>query len=253
MNKNELGVCIKRASGGTFEIGAALEISTEEEIFEFLDFQSYFDRTGLSFPKTTSSILSVFENEKLLRKIDNGYAITNLGAILFAKDLTQFPHLVRKAVRIITYQHNDRLDTVREYEEKGGYARSFDAIFDYVHSQIPTKETYSKSRRQSGMVYPEQVIREMVANALMHQDFDLRGTSPMVEIFANRIEITNPGKPLIDTLRFIDHPPQSRNEQLASFLRRLDLCEERGSGVDRQGNHCYRAGAATSSRVYSHR
>jgi predicted HTH transcriptional regulator len=47
------------------------------------------------------------------------------------------------------------------------------------------------------------------------------------------MEITNPGKPLVDTERFLDSPPKSRNENLASFLRRIGLCEERGSGIDK--------------------
>lgn len=55
----------------------------------------------------------------------------------------------------------------------------------------------------------------------------------MIEIFYNRIEITNSGKPLINTLRFIDHSPESRNEKLAGFMRRLGICEERGSGIDK--------------------
>ena len=73
----------------------------------------------------------------------------------------------------------------------------------------------------------------MVANALIHQDFSRTGESPTVEIFADRLEITNGGNPLIDTLRFLDEPPQSRNEILASLMRRLTICEERGSGVDK--------------------
>ena len=55
----------------------------------------------------------------------------------------------------------------------------------------------------------------------------------MVEIFANRMEITNPGLPLVKTDRFLDSPPKSRNEALASFMRRVGVCEERGSGVDK--------------------
>ncbi|MFH1335676.1 MAG: ATP-binding protein, partial [Candidatus Zixiibacteriota bacterium] len=50
------------------------------------------------------------------------------------------------------------------------------------------------------------------ANSLIHQDFNITGAGPMVEIFADRMEISNPGVPLIDTLRFIDEPPRSRNE-----------------------------------------
>ncbi len=52
------------------------------------------------------------------------------------------------------------------------------------------------------------------------------------------MEITNPGKPLIDPLRFVDHSPESRNEILARFMRRLRICEERGSGIDKVVFEC---------------
>ena len=47
------------------------------------------------------------------------------------------------------------------------------------------------------------------------------------------MEITNPGLPLVKPDRFLDSPPKSRNEALASFMRRIGVCEERGSGVDK--------------------
>ncbi len=61
----------------------------------------------------------------------------------------------------------------------------------------------------------------------------MSGTGPMIEIFNDRIEITNPGTPLIPTLRFLDEPPRSRNEIMAALMRRLNICEERGSGIDK--------------------
>lgn len=82
-------------------------------------------------------------------------------------------------------------------------------------------------------MFPELAVRELVANALIHQDFFVTGAGPMVEIFADRIEITNPGEPLVETLRFVDTPPKSRNEGLASLMRRFRICEERGSGIDK--------------------
>ena len=82
-------------------------------------------------------------------------------------------------------------------------------------------------------MYPPLALRELVANALIHQDFSFHGTSPMIEIFSDRVEITNPGEPLVDTHRFVDTPPHSRNEALASIMRRLNICEERGGGIDK--------------------
>src|SRR5690606_26183142 len=87
--------------------------------------------------------------------------------------------------------------------------------------------------RQSVKLYPELAIRELAANALIHQDFSMSGTGPMVELFSDRLEISNPGRPLIDPLRFIDHSPRSRNEKLADLMRRVRICEERGSGFDK--------------------
>jgi predicted HTH transcriptional regulator len=82
-------------------------------------------------------------------------------------------------------------------------------------------------------MFPELAVRELVANALIHQDLTIVGAGPTVEIFADRIEITNPGAPLVDVNRFIDSPPISRNEALASLMRRFGVCEERGSGIDK--------------------
>lgn len=59
------------------------------------------------------------------------------------------------------------------------------------------------------------------------------GTGPTVEIFDNRIEITNSGIPLVDVKRIVDNPPKSRNEKLASVMRRLRMCEELGTGWDK--------------------
>jgi ATP-dependent DNA helicase RecG len=68
---------------------------------------------------------------------------------------------------------------------------------------------------------------------LIHQDMTSVGDGPRIEIFEDRVRITNPGRPLVAPDRFIDAPAKSRNEDLAGMMRRLGICEERGSGIDR--------------------
>ena len=120
-----------------------------------------------------------------------------------------------------------------EKEHKEGYAVLFEDLINYILDQLPTNEVIRSALRKNVHIYPSIAIRELLGNALIHQDFFEKGTGPMVEFFDERGEFTNPGEPLIDTNRFIDHSPISRNDRLASFMRRIGICEERGSGIDK--------------------
>lgn len=79
---------------------------------------------------------------------------------------------------------------------------------------------------------PKQALRELNANARVHQDVAASGASVMIEMHADRVEVSNPGKPPISVDRFIDES-RSRNQRPADFMRRLGICEEKGSGVDK--------------------
>ena len=156
--------------------------------------------------------------------------------MLFAKDLSRFDRLSRKALRVIKYKGTGRTETEREWRDppsQRGYALAFEPAVAYINSQLPQNEPIGQAFRKEVRMYPETAIRELVANALIHQDFSVTGAGPMVEIFADRMEITNPGEPLVDTLRFIDTPPRSRNEGLAALMRRMKICEEGGTGIDK--------------------
>lgn len=159
--------------------------------------------------------------------------ITNLGAVLFAKKLTDFSHLKRKVIRVIVYKDNNRINTLREQESIEGYAVGFESLMSLITTLLPQHEVIGQALRKEIPMLPIPAIRELVPNAMIHQDFHITGTSPMIEIFSDRMEITNPGLPLVKTDRFLDSPPRSRNEALASFMRRIHICEERGTGIDK--------------------
>lgn len=217
-----------------FEKQMAVENVSADEVFKLLDYPAYFDMTDIPLPDGRDAILSALEADKLIQRSDSGaWHITNLGAVLFAKRLQSFDLLARKAVRLILYKGNNRLETVRELEGAKGYAVGFEGLIDYLKTLLPSNEEIGRAFREEVPMYPELALRELVANAIIHQDFTLTGTGPMIELFGTRLEITNPGVPLVDIQRFLDTPPQSRNEALASFMRRVHICEERGSGIDK--------------------
>ena len=134
---------------------------------------------------------------------------------------------------MVVYKGNDRVETEREQEGTKGYAVGFEGLINFINALLPVNKVIEASIRKTVPVYPELAIRELVVNALIHQDFFVTGSGPMVDIFKDRMEITNPGAPLVDTIRFLDSTPRSRNEALASFMRRIGICEERGSGNDK--------------------
>jgi len=217
-----------------FEELLAIDRVTAEEALHLLDYPAYFDLLELPLPDNREGILAALASDQLIRQSQaGGWDITNLGAILFAKRLDAFHSLRRKAVRVVQYRGPYRTETLKEQEGSKGYACGFEGLIGFINAVLPSNEVIGSALRSSVPMFPELAVRELVANALIHQDFFLTGTGPMVEIFEDRIEITNPGMPLVDTDRFVDTPPRSRNETLASLMRRFRICEERGSGIDK--------------------
>lgn len=216
------------------ERGVATEHVSSEDVLKLLDYPAYFDLLELPLPDGRAAILDALARDELIHSCDAGdWNITNLGAILFAKKLDDFPGLRRKAMRVVHYKGRGRVETLREQVGGKGYASGFEGLIGFIMALVPTNEVIEQGLRRTVPMFPELAVRELVANALIHQDLFMTGAAPMVEIFEDRMEITNPGEPLVDTQRFVDTPPKSRNEALASLMRRFRICEERGSGIDK--------------------
>jgi ATP-dependent DNA helicase RecG len=204
-------------------------------VLSLLEYPAFFELLEQPLPTDRDKILNRLADDRMVVSDGAGkWDITNLGAILFARNLDEFKTLARKVVRIIVYEGKGRLKTLREQPVRKGYAAGFKPLIDQLNALLPRTEVVGQGGiRREVPLYPEPAIRELIPNALIHQDFSMTGSGPMIEIFSDRMEITNPGEPLVKTERFLDSPPRSRNEALASFMRRLGVCEERGSGVDK--------------------
>ncbi|MBF0413475.1 MAG: putative DNA binding domain-containing protein [Desulfamplus sp.] len=217
-----------------FEKEVAAEHLTAEDVLFLLDYPAYFDLLHLPFPESSDGILNTLCADELITKSTSGkWNISNLGAILFARKLSDFSQLKFKAVRVILYSRENKFTTIREQVGSRGYACGFEGLIGFVKNLLPLNEVIGQALRKNVSMFPELSVRELIANAIIHQDFHIIGTAPLIEIYSNRMEITNPGLPLVKTDRFLDSPPKSRNEALASFMRRIGVCEERGSGIDK--------------------
>jgi predicted HTH transcriptional regulator len=203
-----------------------------QEVIDLLDTQSFFDLMKQPYPTDRAGVLDRLVRERLIDAQDGNFVIRRIAGLLLAKRLDRFPDLARKAPRVVVYTGESKLDTRIDQPGQRGYAVGFPGLVSFVMAQLPQNEVIENSLRKSVKLLPQDSIRELVANALIHQDLAIGGASPMIEIYSNRIEISNPGEPIVPVERFIDGY-QSRNERLADFMRRMSICEEKSSGIDR--------------------
>ncbi len=216
-----------------FESAVALSHQTADEVLKKLHTNAYYNLRGDPIPKNPSEIIRKFTQLGCIREDgEGGYDITNLGALLFANDITVFASIATKSVRVIKYAGKDKKRSEEETEGKKGYAVGFPGMLKFITDRLPKEERYQNGLRKFVPTYSETAIREIIANALIHQDFTVTGAGPVVEIYQDRVEITNPGNLLIEVDRIIDER-RSRNEKFAAAMREMGICEERGGGIDK--------------------
>lgn len=204
---------------------------TPESALALLDAGAFFTHSKLPQPAGDAETLEQLVQRGFLDRQNGGYAIRRLGALLLARRLSDFPDLQFRAIRIIVYLGKNKLEARRDWTCDQGYATSFYRIVEYVMEQIPQREVIRGAMRQEVQLLPADIVRELLANAMVHQDFTQRGKEPRIEIYSDRIEFTNPGEPLVEVEDFIRND-RARNPQLMEAMRRMKLCERRGSGID---------------------
>lgn len=229
--EGELWARIQRKS---FEKQAAMEDLSVDDALNKLQYSEYFALRDIPQPNTQDTVVRYLMQDNLLTEQDDGLVtITNLGALLFAKDMAEFPTVKRKRLRIAKYNGKGKMADRSEREFSAGYAISLPSAYVYLEGLIEAGETIDGVRRRENRMYSSLVIREAVVNALIHQDFTITGAGPVVEVFVDRLEISNPGAPLVDVERIVNDSPRSRNEDLSAIMRMFDFCEEAGSGWDK--------------------
>lgn len=235
-SRQEVGGLMLNSKTPVFEELHASKLKNQTEVMTLLDYASIYRLLKKPVPSNADEIMYWLKDEKMIVEVDDtGYYITNFGALAAAHNLSEFDGLARKSIRVVKYEGKNKSGGSKEYPGSKGYAIGFEGLIQFVKSLLPGSEIIKNALRQETSVYPEIALRELIANALIHQDFTIRGSGPMIEIFEDRIEISNPGKLLpskkID--RLIRTTPESRNEVLAQAFRRYNICEERGSGFEK--------------------
>ena len=232
MSPDRLRTIVSEGEAEFIDRFAALGLD-DAQVVALLDVQGYFDLRQRPLPSTRTEMVDALVSRRFVVRRDDGLAITHLGALVLAKRLSDFDTLARKGVRVIVYDGVTKLlvKDGKDWMADVGYGVGFERLVDRIHAETPASEEILAALRKTTFAYPKKALREILGNALVHQDLTERGTGVVVEIYDDRVEIVNPGLPLLPVDRFIDEN-QSRNERLADALRQLGVCDERGHGID---------------------
>lgn len=224
----------KEVVSSEFETMSAVQNLNLAEVETLLDLNAFHELRKARVPVERDAILpELVSCNIVIDNKDSTYDITNLGALLFAKNLTQFESLKLKAPRVIVYSGDSKINTKLEKVGQRGYAVGFEGLHNFIMEQVKEGEEIVGALRRNIYRFPSLTVRELLANTIIHQDFNIDGTQPMVEIFDNRIVFTNAGTPIVPKDRFVDYPPTSRNQKMADELFKLGICEKRGTGWDK--------------------
>jgi ATP-dependent DNA helicase RecG len=234
-SRQETGALMLNSAPARWEELRASPLLPLAHVKELLDLGAIAQLLERPLPEDDDSLVRWLTDEGLTTLEGRGHYITNFGAMAAARQLKDFPELARKAIRVIHYQGTNKVDTLDERMGQRGYAVGFESLIAYLKKMLPHSEVIKQSLRTEVTVYPEIALRELIANALIHQDFSISGAGPMVDVYSDRITITNPGTLLPGKKpdRLIGTTPESRNEKLAYAFRRFRICEERGTGFQK--------------------
>ena len=233
MSEHELRVSLITSRSLRFEeIQGIIPIDLKDPLNELCDFSAVFKR--LQFSSASQQGTEEFlHSQKLLNKNGSNTTPTNLAILCCARDFSKIPGYERLSVRVVQYRGLNKVFAQKDRFFKAGYTLNLDEIVRHILDLMPHSEIIKDATRIETSVIPEIAIREVVANAVIHRDYTKTDGYVTVDIYDDRIEVTNPGGllPEIPIDRLIGHPSRTRNEVLADFMRKLNFCEERGSGM----------------------
>jgi ATP-dependent DNA helicase RecG len=126
----------------------AIQNITADQIIALLDTQSFFDLLNIPYPTTRNGVLERLTIEELITPLDNGWSMSNLAALLLAKNLNDFPLLRRKAPRVIFYEGIGKFKTREDQTHYPGYAVGFENLINFIHSSAPQNYFIEQAARK---------------------------------------------------------------------------------------------------------
>ena len=186
-----------------------------------------------------TGISKVLEDDAILvnlgvaEKQEGKVLFNNTGILFFSKNLGDIYY--HTAVTCALYKGVEKVDVLDRRDFNGDIIGNIEGAMNFLKQYIPVRyEMTGTPRRREVPEIPYGALREAVINAVAHRDYFEKGANVMVEMFDDRIEISNPGG-LVKGLRSEDFGRKSilRNPNIAALLHRAGYIEKMGTGINK--------------------
>lgn len=195
----------------------------------------YISRTGLK--NITFSNLE--EKLKKLKALKD-FKLTIFGLVAFGKDSVIDESLNNIYIDFKVFPGTSKVDTEsldKIYRDRtefhGDIVRQFLQAFEYIKSKLPKEAVLNKETglREDRYILPEEALREALANALAHRDYLVQNSCVNVDLYADRIELSNPGESLIAIEDLEKASSKARNPSLIEFLKAYNITDKTARGI----------------------
>ncbi|MDO8140182.1 MAG: ATP-binding protein [Candidatus Brocadiales bacterium] len=172
-------------------------------------------------PRDILTSLSIARNDK----------ITNAGVLFFAKNPRKF--IFQSQMTLIAFKGRDRVHIYDRQDVQDDLLTQFNAAVFFLMKHLNRRSEIKGVNRKDIYEIPIEALREAIANAIIHRDYSMRGTSLMVEVYDDRVEIVNPGVFPGTKKKDFGKISVRRNEYIADLFFRMDKVERAGTGIRR--------------------
>ena len=173
--------------------------------------------------------------------VAKGNEITNAGALFFAEDISRFVPQTR--MTLIAFKGTNRVHIFDRQDIQDDLLTQFHGAEFFLKKHLNRRSVIAGMNREDIYELPLEALREAITNSIIHRDYSMRGTSLMVEVYEDRVEIVNPGGlPKGLNKKDLGRISVRRNEHIADLFFRLDKGERAGTGIKRMNEAMAAAG-----------
>ena len=199
------------------------------EDFDWNKFDAWIKQSQIT---PSGRIEDVLVNIEVAERSGKRLVFRNAGVLFFAKNVSHF--FPQAYVTCLLAKGTDKVNILDRKDFTGGLVSDIEESLRFIERNTRTGYRIEKLRREDVPEYPIRALREAITNAIMHRDYFEAGANVFVEIYDDRIEISNPGG-LPKGLRKEELGTRSvrRNPLIADLLHRIALIEKAGTGIRR--------------------